>query len=560
MMLSGEPRSSSSRPADPDAARWSTHRVTNQPPPLDGFDPLACDPALRDAITRYAGADALPGLREIAAEAGSAALREHGRAANDNPPALRTHDRYGHRADEVDFHPSWHHLMERAVHHGLHAAPWAPDAGPGAHARRAAGFYLWSQAEAGHGCPISMTFAAVPALRHSPSLAQQYEPGLRSTTYDFGLRPAANKAGLLAGMSMTEKQGGSDVRANSTAAEPLADGTYRLTGHKWFTSAPMNDLFLTLARTSGGLSCFVLPRVLPDGRRNEIRLQRLKDKLGNKSNASAELEYTGALGHLVGEEGRGVRCIIEMVSMTRLDCVLGSAANVRIALSEAAHHVRHRSAFGAPLADAPLMRAVLADLALESEAATVLALRLAAAVDGQADPAERALLRLALPAAKFHVCKRASTAVAESLECLGGNGYVEESGLPRLYREAPLMSIWEGSGNVTALDVLRALEKQPESAAALLAELDTARGGDARYDEALARLRAELAAPSPVRARRLAELIALTLQAALLRRHAPNEVADAFVATRLVPDVGRSFGTAADGLGLDLLDRVTPAS
>ena len=555
MTLTGE-----QAPQHPSTDRWRTHEVTNQPPPLDGFDPLACDPALQDAITRYAGQDALPGLRRIAAESGSAEAREHGRLANENPPALRTHDRFGHRIDEVEFHPSWHWLMERAVRHGLHAAPWRPDAGPGAHARRAAGFYLWSQAEAGHGCPISMSFAAVPALRHSPELARQYEPGLSSADYDFGLRPAAAKSGLLAGMSMTEKQGGSDVRANTTAAEPLADGTYRITGHKWFTSAPMNDLFLTLAQAPGGLSCFALPRVLPDGTRNEIRLQRLKDKLGNKSNASAELEYTGAIGHLVGEEGRGVRCIIEMVSMTRLDCVLGSAANTRLALSEAAHHVRHRSAFGTALADAPLMRTVLADLALESEAATALAMRLAAAVDGRGAEQERGLLRLALPAAKFHVCKRAATAVAEALECLGGNGYCEESGMPRLYREAPLMSIWEGSGSVTALDVLRALEKEPASADALLSELDSARGVDARYDETLDLLRRELAEARPERARRLAELLALTLQAALLIRHAPNEVADAFVRTRLVAGTGRSFGTIPDGLATSsLVERITPA-
>ncbi|MFR9730017.1 acyl-CoA dehydrogenase family protein [Saccharopolyspora sp. MS10] len=551
-MLSDEPPPDAA--GAPDAERWSTHRVRNQPPPLDGFDPLDCDPALRAAVTRYAGAAAAEELRPLAREAGSATAREHARAANDNPPALRTHDRWGHRIDEVEFHPSWHWLMDRAVGHGLHAAPWRPEAGPDAHVRRAAGFYLWSQAEAGHGCPISMTFASVPALRCSPALAQQYLPGLTSGTYDFGPRPPGSKAGLLAGMSMTEKQGGSDVRAGSTTAEPLADGSFRLTGHKWFTSAPMNDVFLTLARSPGGLSCFLLPRVLPDGSRNEIHLQRLKDKLGNKSNASAELEYTGALGHLVGEEGRGVRHIIEMVSMTRLDCVLGSAANVRIALSEAAHHVHHRSAFGGPLSDAPLMRAVLADLALESEAATALALRLAAALDA----GERELLRLLLPAAKFHVCKRASTAVAEALECLGGNGYVEESGLPRLYREAPLMSIWEGSGNVTALDLLRGLRREPDSAPALLDELDTARGADPRYDAALVRLRGELADPSPVRARLLAELIALTAQASLLLRDAPGEVADAFIGTRLEPGSGRSFGTAPEALGGPLLERIAP--
>lgn len=539
-----------------------THEVFNQPPPLDGFDPVACDPALREALAHHGESGHLPALSELGRQAGSAQAREHGRLANEHPPVLHSHDRYGHRIDEVEFHPSWHWLMERAVAHGLHAAPWDPTAGPGAHVRRAAGFYLWSQAEAGHACPISMTFAAVPALRNSPELAAHYEPGLLSGTYDFGLRSPADKAGLLAGMSMTEKQGGSDVRANSTTGEPLGDGSYRITGHKWFTSAPMNDLFLTLAQTPGGLSCLAVPRVLPDGTRNEIRLQRLKDKLGNRSNASAELEYTGAIGWLVGEEGRGVRSIIEMVSMTRMDCVLGSSANLRIALSEAAHHVGHRSAFGEVLADTPLMQAVLADLALESEGATALGMRLAAAVDrGQrGETAELELLRLALPAAKFSVCKRTPTAIAEALECLGGNGYVEESGMPRLYREAPLLSIWEGSGNVTALDTLRAVDKQPSSVQALFAELDSTAGADARYDRAVRGLREELSAPRPDRARKLAELLAHTLQASLLLRHAPGEVADGFLATRL-DSSGHTFGTAPDGVDTAaLVRRVTPGA
>ncbi|WP_406692700.1 acyl-CoA dehydrogenase family protein [Saccharopolyspora sp. ID03-671] len=526
---------------------FSTHQVANQSAPLSGFDPLACDPALGSALTRYAVGDLTP----LALEAGSAEIREHGRLADENPPQLRTHDRYGNRIDEVEYHPSWHRLMERAIAHGLHAAPWAQ--GPGAHLRRAAGFYLWSQAEAGHGCPISMTYSSVPALRWSPELAAEYEPKLTAPGYEFGLRPPQEKSALLAGMSMTEKQGGSDVRANTTTAEPLADGTYRLVGHKWFTSAPMNDLFLTLAQTANGLSCFLVPRVLPDGSRNEIRLQRLKDKLGNKSNASSEIEYTGAIGHLVGEEGRGVRYIIEMVSMTRLDCVLGAAANVRIALSEAAHHVQRRSAFGARLADQPLMQQVVADLALESEAATTLAMRLAAAVEQQ----EQDLLRLALPATKFFVCKRAPYVVAEALECLGGNGYVEESGMPRLYREAPLMSIWEGSGNVTALDLLRALAKQPSTRDALLAELDAATGENATYDAAVRRVRTELAEPRPERARALAESVALTLQASLLQRYAPASVSDAFIATRL-GDPARTFGATPIPNPKTLVDRIAP--
>ncbi|NHD17821.1 MULTISPECIES: isovaleryl-CoA dehydrogenase [unclassified Actinopolyspora] len=535
-----------------------THEVRNQPPPLDDFDPLACDPALREALTARGAADRVESLRPLARRAGSAEAREHGRLANAHPPVLHSHDRYGHRVDEVEFHPSWHWLMGEAVSSGLHASPWSPDAPSGEHLARAAGFYLWSQAEAGHGCPVSMTFAAVPALRHSPELAEHYEPGLRSTHYDFGVRPPEKKGGLLAGMSMTEKQGGSDVRANSTTAEPLSDGSYRVVGHKWFTSAPMNDLFLTLAQTPGGLSCLLIPRVLPDGTRNAIRLQRLKDKLGNKSNASAEIEYTGAIGWLVGEEGRGVRSIIDMVSMTRMDCVLGSAANMRIALSEASHHAAHRSAFGERLDRTPLMGAVLTELAVESEAAVALGMRLAAAADGghRGQRAELDLLRIVLPAAKYYVCKRAPSVIAEALECLGGNGYVEESGLPRLYREAPLMSVWEGAGNVTALDTLRALHKQPEAAERLLEELDLASGRDERYDRAVRSLRAELADPQPARARRLAELLTLTVQAGLLLRDSPEEVSDTFLATRLEA-LGSTPGTSGVA-SRQLLDRVTP--
>ncbi|MFB9907227.1 acyl-CoA dehydrogenase family protein [Allokutzneria oryzae] len=530
-----------------------THQVTNQPPVLAEFDALACDPALTSAIT---GTDLLPGLTEIGRRTGSAEAREHGRLANENPPVLRTHDRWGNRVDEVEFHPSWHWLMSQAVEFGLHAAPWAPDAGRDAHLARAASFYLWSQVESGHGCPISMTYASIPALRHSPELAERFEPGLRSRSYDFGLREPSSKAGLLAGMSMTEKQGGSDVRANTTTATPLADGGYRLVGHKWFTSAPMNDLFLTLAQAPGGLTCFVLPRVLPDGSRNPIRLQRLKDKLGNKSNASSEIEYAGAIGWRVGEEGRGIPTIIEMVSMTRLDCVIGSASTMRAALTEAAHHVAHRSAFGSRLADTPLMSAVVADLALESEAATAVAMRLARAVDA----GERSLLRLALPVSKYYVCKRCPISVAEALECLGGNGYVEESGLPRLYRDAPLNSIWEGSGNVTALDALRAMAKEPSTVDSLLAEIDLAAGADARLDAGVADLRKELADPHPARARRLAELAALCLQGSLLLRESPTHVAEGFLATRFGTETTRTFGTLPRGLDTAaLVERVTPA-
>ncbi|MGH3620230.1 MAG: acyl-CoA dehydrogenase family protein [Sciscionella sp.] len=542
------------------APGFVTHQVTNQVPPLVGFDPVACDPALGEALHRERlGVEFGP----LAALAGSAETREHARLANENHPSLRTHDRYGNRVDEVEFHPSWHWLMSTAVGAGLHAAPWheAPDSG--AHLARAAKFYVWAQVEAGHCCPISMTYAAIPALRHAPELAAAYEPGLLSRVYDFGLRTPTGKAGLLAGMSMTEKQGGSDVRAGSTVATRTADGSYRLVGHKWFTSAPMNDLFLTLAQvdSGAGLSCFLLPRVLPDGSRNAIRLQRLKDKLGNRSNASAELEYTGATGWLIGEEGRGVRTIIDMVSMTRLDCVLGSAAYQRAALSEAAWHAAHRSAFGARLVEAPAMASVLADLGGECAAGTTLAMRLAAAVDRthMGDRAEAALLRIALPAAKYYVCKRTPFVVAEALECLGGNGYVEESGMPRLYREAPLMSIWEGSGNVTALDVLRAIVRDPSSVDSLLSELDITHGSDPRYDQAVVALHGELAAPEPARARRLAELIALCLQASLLLRTTPGPVADTFLASRLGDDRGHTLGVLPAGTPVRyLVDRITP--
>ena len=530
--------------------------MTNQPPPLAGFDALACDPALTDAIAREGAGDGIPALTHLAALVASEEGREHARLADTHPPVLHTHDRYGHRIDEVEFHPSWHWLMRTAVGSGLHGTPWVGRAGSGAHVARAAGFYLMGQLESGHCCPISMTYAAVPALRHDPAIAAAYEPGLRSTTYAFGLAEPSTKAGLLAGMSMTEKQGGSDLRAATTRAEPSADGTYRLTGHKWFTSAPMNDLFLTLAQAPGGLTCFVLPRVLPDGTRNAIQLIRLKDKLGNRSNASAELEYEGAAGWRLGDEGRGVVTIIDMVSMTRLDCVLGSASLIRAALTEAAHHVAHRSAFGAVLVEQPLMQTVIADLALESEAATSLALRLAGAVDR----GELPLLRLALPAAKYLVCKRAPAVVAEALECLGGNGFVEDSGMPRLYREAPLNSIWEGSGNVTALDVLRAVTREPESVEAVLAELDAAAGVDTWFDRAVRELRTELRSREARRARRLAELIALCLQGSLLLRFAPTDVASAFVSSRFLPDgPWRTPGTLPVAAATEpLVERIMP--
>ncbi|MFD8148666.1 acyl-CoA dehydrogenase family protein [Streptomyces sp. NPDC059708] len=533
----------------------TTHTVGNQAPPLVGYEVYLGDRALTEGVERHlAGAapevadEVRRELADLGRAAGSAQALEWGRLANENPPVLRTHDRYGNRIDEVEFHPAWHRLLGHAVGAGLTDA-WGR---PSGHLRRAAGFFVWSQAEAGHGCPVSMTHAAVPALRTDPELAAVWEPLLTSHVYEEGLRPPADKAGVLFGMAMTEKQGGSDVRANTTAAVALdASGEYLLTGHKWFCSAPMSDGFLVLARAAGGLTCFLVPRVLPDGTRNAFAVQRLKDKLGNRSNASGEIEFDGTWARRVGEEGRGVRTIIDMVAATRLDCVLGSAALMRQALTQAVHHAEHRSAFGSVLIEQPLMRNVLADLALESEAATTLALRLAAACDAGTDR-ERAFLRLAVPAAKYWVTKRCTPMVAEALECLGGNGYVEESGLPRLLRESPVNSVWEGSGNVQALDALRALQREPEALNAFLQEVGQARGADHRLDAAIRDLLTELADLEGIeaRARRVTERVALVLQGSLLVRWAPPEVADAFCASRFGGDRGSAFGTLPHTLDL----------
>ncbi|MEV6900543.1 acyl-CoA dehydrogenase family protein [Amycolatopsis sp. NPDC051372] len=524
----------------------ATHEVTNQVPPLV-YD-VAQDPALLESLDRADAGWAAEEVHELGRLAGSEQAQEWGRIVNENEPVLRTHDRYGNRIDEVEYHPYWHELMTVAVSHGLQGAPWR-DERAGAHAARAAKLYVWGQVEAGHTCPISMTYAAVPALRANAELAALYEPLLAATEYDFGLREPSTKRGLIAGMSMTEKQGGSDVRANTTTARPVADGSYRLVGHKWFTSAPMSDVFLTLAQAPGGLSCFLLPRVLPDGSRNPIRLQRLKDKLGNRSNASSEIEYEDAVGWLVGEEGRGVRTIIEMVNNTRLDCALGSASGMRLGVVRAVHHATHRHAFGKALVDQPLMANVLADLVVESDAAATVAMRLAAAGDRPDDAQEQAFRRLGMAVTKYWVCKRAPMHAAEALECFGGNGYVEESGMPRLYREAPLMSIWEGSGNVAALDALRAMGRQPESVAAFFGEVEQAAGADARLDDAVDRLKKELSDLDDVefRARRVVESMALVLQGSLLVRHGDQAVADAFCASRFAGDWGIAFGTLPAG-------------
>jgi putative acyl-CoA dehydrogenase len=540
----------------------STHDVVNQSPPLEGYDVYAADAVLREAVAREAGSslEQEEDLHVLGRLAGSPEALEWGFAANRHGPELRTFDRYGHRVDEVDFHPAYHRLLQTAVTSGLAAAPWRE----GCHVARAAGFVVWSQVDAGVGCPASMTYACVPVLRQRPDLAAVWLPAVTARAYDPGLRPVPSKAGALVGMAMTEKQGGSDVRANTTRAVPDGDA-YRLTGHKWFCSAPMSDAFLVLAQASGGLSCFLLPRVLPDGERNAVRLQRLKDKLGNRSNASAEIELDGAVAELVGDEGRGVVTIAGMVALTRLDCVLGTAALLRQGTAQAIHHARHRAAFGRLLADQPLMRNVLADLALESEAATTLGLRLAGGIErGETD-----LVRIGTALGKYLVCKRAPGVLAEALECLGGNAYVEESILPRLYREAPVNSVWEGSGNVNALDVLRALRRSPGSAEALLAEITLARDGDTRLDAFAARLAADLrsalaasADDGAWAARSLVARAALALQAALLVRHAPPAVADAFCASRLAPEPGAAatLGTLPTGVdAAEITERHAPA-
>ncbi|MDX6224904.1 MAG: putative acyl-CoA dehydrogenase [Frankiales bacterium] len=534
----------------------ATHEVTNQVPPLEDYDVAAADHALSEGLERW-GQGPTDTIRALGIKAGTAEAQEWGRAANASPPVLRTHDRYGNRIDEVEFHPAWHALMEVATGHGLHSSPWASPSASG-HLERAAGFYTWSQVEGGHGCPISMTYAAVPALRTDATVAEEWVPRLLPYEYDGALRPAADKAGALAGMGMTEKQGGSDVRANTTTATPLAaEGEYSLRGHKWFTSAPMNDVFLVLAQAPGGLTCFVVPRFTPDGARNDIRVMRLKDKLGNKSNASSELEFDGTWARRLGDEGRGVRTIIEMVNMTRLDCVIGSAALMRQAVAQATHHTAHRKAFGDYLIDKPLMQNVLADLAIESEAATTLMMRLAHAVDaGESD-----FKRIALAVGKYWVCKRGVNVAGEALECLGGNGYVEDSGMPRLYREAPLNSIWEGSGNVNALDVLRAMGKEPASVEAFFAEASAATGADARLDAAVLALQSSLSDPADIelRARRIVEQMALVLQGSLLVRYAPPAVSDAYCASRLGRDWGNAFGTLPRGTDVrTIVERARP--
>jgi putative acyl-CoA dehydrogenase len=539
----------------PASRSQATHTVTNQPPPLEGLNLFTQNRPLVEALEREGagwGGDEAAAVGEVAGGEGI----HLGFEANENPPKLKTHDRFGNRVDQVEFHPAWHRLMGNAVASGVHALPWTTER-PGAHAVRTAMSLTGGQVEAGHGCPITMTFAAVPALRAQPEVLATWEPRLTSRQYDARDVPAEEKTGALCGMGMTEKQGGSDVRTNTTTATAVgsggAGGEYELTGHKWFTSAPMCDLFLVLAQIEdAGVSCFALPRWRPDGTRNAFQLQRLKDKLGNRSNASSEIEFRGAWAQLVGEPGRGVPTIIEMVNHTRLDCVIGSSAGMRWAASLATHHAAHRSAFGKLLIEQPLMTNVLADLCVESEAATLSAMRLARAYDeaGGGDEDAQAFKRIATAVLKYWVCKRTAPHAAEALEVLGGNGYVEESGLPRLYREAPLNSVWEGSGNVMCLDVLRALVREPEAAAALFAELEESAGADPRLDAHVARLRGELGdvADIELRARRVVEAMALALQGSLVVRYSPPAVTDAFCASRLAGDAGHAFGTLPPGL------------
>ncbi|MFF3226430.1 acyl-CoA dehydrogenase family protein [Nocardia suismassiliense] len=538
-----------------------THAVTNQVPPLVDYD-AAEQPVLLEALHRAGAEHALDELHEIGRLAGSAEALELGDLAETHQPVLKTHDRYGNRIDEVVYDPSYHRLMTYAVGFGLHGAVWA-DTRPNPHLTRAAKLSVWGPVDAGHGCPISMTYAVVPALRAAPELAAQYEPLLCAKEYDPVLRAPLSKRSLIAGMSMTEKQGGSDVRANTTAATPMSDGTYRITGHKWFTSAPMSDVFLVLAQAPGGLSCFFVPRVLPDGTRNTFALQRLKDKLGNHSNASSEVEYDNTVGWLVGAEGRGVPTIIEMVNLTRLDCTIGTATAMRTGVAAAAHHAAHRSAFGATLADQPLMRNVLADLAIEAEAATTVAMWLADLTDRATageDGADQ-LRRISLAVSKYYVCKRGPIHAAEALECLGGNGYVEESRMPRLYREAPLMSVWEGSGNVAALDTLRAMAKQPETLGAYFDEVKRAAGADAHLDAAITRLEGQFGDFDTIqhRARRIVGDMAQVLQASLLVRFGHPAVADAFTVSRLGGEHGDVFGTLPTGIdSAAIIQRATP--
>jgi len=538
--------------------------MQNQVPPLTGYNLFSSDPTLVKAVERAGAGWAAERLSNLGALLGQEEAQRWGFDANENPPVLHTHDRYGNRRDEVIFHPAWHHLMRTSVENQLHDLPWV-DGRKGAQVARAALMMMTVQNEAGHTCPISMTYSAVAALRAEPELARKWETRIFSSSYDPRFMPAEGKSGVLLGMGMTEKQGGSDVRANTTRAERIgASREYLITGHKWFCSAPMCDAFLILAQTARGLSCFLLPRWTPTGERNQFHIQRLKDKLGNRSNASSEVEFDQAWAHLVGEEGRGVNTIIEMVNHTRLDCAIAAAALMRQALVQAVHHASHRKAFGKLLIEQPLMRNVLADLTIESEASTVFMARVAESFDARkTDERERAFCRIGTAIAKYWLCKRSPVHVGEALECLGGNGYVEESIMPRLYREAPLYSIWEGSGNVICLDVLRAAAREPSTIEAVMAEISSTSGSDKRLDAYVAGIQDSFSRQkagngsshgsgiAEYGAREVTEKLALALQASLVVRYGSSELAEAFIGSRLAAQHGLTFGTLPAGTKVD---------
>jgi putative acyl-CoA dehydrogenase len=560
--MTDNPQFNSKRATTP--SPLGSHEVTNQAPPLEGYNLFGENAALKEAVLREGGGWAEATLASYGERMGSAQMYDAARLANTVLPVLHTHDRWGDRIDEVEFHPSYHHIMSTAVEHGNHALAWM-DERDGSHVARAAMVIVHSEVEPATQCPLTMTHSVIPSLRNQPDVADEWVPRVLTNTYDGRMVPASEKAGVTFGMAMTEKQGGSDVRSNSTRAVAVGKGgpggEYLLTGHKWFCSAPMCDAFLTLANTDKGLTCFLVPRFLPDGTKNNFFVQRLKNKLGNKANASSEVEYKDTWARMVGEEGRGVPTIIEMVHHTRLDVSLGATGIMRQALSQALHHARHRSAFGRKLDEHPLMKNVLADLALELEAATAVSMRLARAFDAAGDEAQHLFARLGTAIAKYWISKRCTNFVTEALECHGGNGYVEDGVIARLYREAPLGSIWEGSGNVQCLDVLRAMHKTPAVVDTLVAELERARGGDARFDAFLDRAKSALKPGDDMelRARRNVETLAVALSGALLVQHAPSEVSDAFCASRLGGDWGYEYGTLPPGLALDaIIDRARP--
>ncbi|MEP1215200.1 MAG: isovaleryl-CoA dehydrogenase [Marinobacter sp.] len=541
-----------------------THEVINQPPALENYNLFEQDKALQEAVAREGAAAATSDLKQFGALAGTAETIELGFRANENKPVFNTHDRFGHRIDQVDFHPAYHQLMAIAMEHGLHSSPWT-NPGAGAQVTRAARYYMHSQVEAAHCCPITMTFAAIPSIRKQPELAAIWEDRILANGYDPRNLPDSEKQSVTIGMAMTEKQGGSDVRANSTRAYAIgAEGpgqAYELVGHKWFVSAPMCDAFLVLAQTRSGLSCFLMPRWRPDGSKNPWQVQRLKNKMGNVANASSEAELRGALAWMVGEEGRGVPTIIEMVAMTRFDCMIGSSAGMRQALAQATHHCRHRSAFGNRLSEQPLMQNVLADLALESEAALAYTMRVARSLDNQHLEHERLLARLATPVGKYWICKRTPNHAYEAMECIGGSGVMEDCIMPRLLRESPVNAIWEGSGNVQCLDTLRALQKEPDTLDAFFSEAAEARGSDARFDRFLAQLQNDFADISDFeyRARNLVDRLALLMQSSLLLRNSDPAVADAFCASRLEHNGGLNYGNLPSGTDpAAIIKRATP--